>query len=366
MKIWLISNMYPSKQAPNYGVFVKNTIENLEDSGHYIKKTVLYKNSNMFVKLFSYFKYYSAIILHGLLSEYDIIYVHYVAHNSFPLLFLKKIKPTIKIYTNVHGSDIVPEKLVHFKLQKYVKKLLEKSEKVIAPSNYFKGLIKQKYKLEDHQVYVYPSGGVNKEVFYAIDNKEEIFNKLNLDRSLKYIGYVGRLDYKKGWNVLLEALSFLNEEGFLIDKMAIFVGGGKEEEEFQKQVQLYKLDGKIIYYNMLSQEKLNEVYNCLDIFCFPTMREGESLGLVGLEAMAAGVPVIGSEIGGLLDYINHNKNGLLFEVGNSNDLREKLQDYFSFSFEKQTELKEACLKTAEIYEVKRVQEQLKYIFSNEV
>ena len=50
----------------------------------------------------------------------------------------------------------------------------------------------------------------------------------------------------------------------------------------------------------------------------------ESLGLVGLEAMASGVPVIASKLGGIQDYLTDNVNGLYFEAGNEKDLSRKI------------------------------------------
>lgn len=362
MRILLISNMYPNHKFPNYGVFVKNTEELLKEMGFAVNKRVLNKQQNKFVKLWGYVKYYISIFFEVLFFKYDIVYVHYAAHNSFPLLILNKLKRNLIIYTNVHGSDIVPETKMQLKLQKYVKMLLQISDKVITPSNYFKNLIADELKIEKEKIEVFPSGGVNSKVFYKIADKESLFKKLELDHHNQYIGYVGRIDYQKGWDVLLEAVYLLHEEGYLTNKKIIMVGNGKEYEKFKMLIDKYQIGDKIIFYDMFPQDKLNEIYNCLDVFVFPTMRKGESLGLVGLEAMACGVPVIGSSIGGLLDYIQDEENGLLFPVGDSAMLKEKILQFFHYDKEIIRKMCEEAIYTATQYEVETIKGKLQSIF----
>lgn len=363
MNILLISNMYPNGKFPSYGVFVRNTEKILQDQGSNIDRVVMYKTSSKFKKIYSYIKHYCNVVLKGMSDKYDIIYVHYASHNALPLIFLKKIKPSIKIYTNVHGSDVVPETQVQSYFQIYVKKLLQLSDRVITPSFYYKDLVRNKYSLENKEIEVFPSGGIDTAVFYPIEDKTQIFNELGLDEKQQYIGYVGRIDYKKGWDIFLEAVHLLKEEKKLHDKKIIIVGNGKQEDQFDEFIKQYDLTNYIVRFNLAAQEKLNKIYNCMDVFCFPTMREGESLGLVGLEAMACGVPVIGSNIGGLKDYIIDNKNGLFFKTGDSKMLKEKIEEYFLFDKAVKENMKIEAKKTAQKYEVNNVKKLLLKIFS---
>jgi glycosyltransferase involved in cell wall biosynthesis len=362
MKILLVSNMYPSSDAPNYGVFVKNTEQILIESGFSVDRIVIHKTKNKIEKLFKYIGYYLRIISKAVSGEYELIYMHYASHNAIPLLIAKTLKKDLKLYSNVHGSDVVPESKFSFRLQKYVQKLLAVSDKVITPSNYYRNLVCEKYKLDRGRVYVFPSGGINNEVFHEIRDKAGLYTGLGLDEKVKYIGYAGRIDYKKGWDILLEAAYMLKKDGFLEDKKLIVVGSGKQDDIFNHKVKEYGLEGSIVRFNMLPQNRLNEVYNCLDVFCFPTMREGESLGLVGLEAMACGVPVIGSKMGGLLDYIIDNENGMFFEPGDSKMLKDKIVEYLSLSPEKRENMRRKALDTSCSYRVDAIKETLVHIF----
>lgn len=87
----------------------------------------------------SYIKFYLEIVIKLLCYKYEIVYIHYPSHSCLPILLVSKIKK-IKIYTNVHGSDVVPQTTTQNKMLKYTKKIIKKSARIIVPSLYFKNL----------------------------------------------------------------------------------------------------------------------------------------------------------------------------------------------------------------------------------
>lgn len=363
MKVHLISNMYPSDSAPNYGIFVKNTEIILKASGFFVETTVMNKKTGGLNKIIGYLFYYLTILWRGCTKKYDVTYVHYASHNALPILMLKKMNRKIVIYTNVHGSDVVPEVSSQEKYQPLVKELLHKSSVVITPSNYYKELVKSKYGLTN-QIEIFPSGGVNTKIFFDKQDKISSKNELGINEDRKYIGYVSRLDVGKGWDILLDAYYSLVKNGELENVSLLIVGDGKERSDFEEKVNEYDLHNQIVHFPLLPQEKLNTIYNAIDVFCFPTTRKGESLGLVGLEAMACGVPVIGSSIGGLLDYIQDKRNGLLFKTGDKESLSLKIREYFSLSLEEQREYSYFAKEKAKEYEVEAIKDQLIEIFKD--
>jgi L-malate glycosyltransferase len=366
MKIMLVSNMYPDADNPSYGVFVKNTEQILKESGHEVKRIVLTKKKNKWQKLFAYLFYYIKIVLSGLFNRNHIFYVHYAAHNSIPIIFLKKLRKNLVVVTNVHGSDVVPEVASQNKYQPYVKKLLHLSNIVITPSNYFKTLIIQKYSLHEEKINVFPSGGVNPSVFHMLEDKDRLYEEMNLNKNYDYIGFVSRIDVGKGWDIFLQSIDSLKEKGYFNNKKAIVVGNGKQIDQFWSFIKEKGLEKDILHHPLLPQRELNKLYNCMSVFCFPTTREGESLGLVGLEAMACGVPVIGSSIGGLVDYIHPGENGFLFEVGSSEDLTNKLIQFFQLTEEEQKQMRIRAKQTSEEYEVNQIKGKLLEIFNEKM
>ena len=90
---------------------------------------------------------------------------------------------------------------------------------------------------------------------------------------------------------------------------------------------------------------------------FPTMLY-ESLGLVGLEAMACGCPVIGSNIGCLPEYIKDETTGFLFEPGNSHELANKIVDYYNLSDNQKDIMRMQAIKMAGKYDSDEISQRL--------
>lgn len=308
MKILLISNMYPNEEYPSYGVFVKNFEESFLEEGAVIKRIVLFKKKNILIKLLYYILFYIRIIYNISFSKYDCVYAHYISHTSIPLLILKKFKH-YKLIINVHGSDIVYKNKLGKILDNFTKKIVEKSNLIVVPSAYFKNLVKDKYNIDDDKIIISPSGGIDKKKFYPIDNNKEMRVKYGLNDDIIIIGYIGRLDPGKEWSIFLESLRLLIDEFGENNIKGIVVGSGSEKNKFEKSILNLHLEKNILYLESMNQKDLNNIYNIIDLLCFPT--KGESLGLVALEAMATGTPVVGSNNTALPEYILNGKTGFL-------------------------------------------------------
>lgn len=355
--------MYPNEKYPQYGIFVKNTVDILEKNGFEVKKVVMYKRSNRFSKLIYYVLHYINIIVHLIFMHYDYIYVHYASYNAPPVLIANKWKRKLNIITNVHGSDVIPEKKMHKKLQPFVNQLLSISNVVITPSNYFKNVVKQKYRLYHKNIEVFPSGGINEKIFKPISELNGYkLDNYNLSVRDKYIGFVGRIDCGKGWDIFLDSLKVLKNQGNLKGK-ALIVGNGNQYGDMQERIKKNHLQKDVICIDVVPQPLLAQIYNLMEVFCFPTMRKGESLGLVGLEAMACEVPVIGSNIGGLNDYLKDGFNGFSFETGNPNDLARKIMQFEKLDENSVLDLKRNALSTAKKYSKDNIEKKLINIFN---
>jgi glycosyltransferase involved in cell wall biosynthesis len=364
MKILLVANMYPSSEFPSYGVFVQNTGKILLNEGFQVDRAVLKKKTTKVSKLIGYALYYSKILSKGMLGNYDAIYVHYASHNAMPLLWLKKLKPSLRIVTNVHGSDVVPEVPSQEKYQPAVKKLLQQSSLIITPSHYYEKLVQQKYEVTT-PIRVFPSGGVNAEVFYPQKNqRKEILSQLDLDPAFRYFGYVGRLDVGKGWDHYLRAISFyLNEKPQERQRTRfIAVGSGKDNDEFKELAKSLGIEDVIVHFPLMKQADLANIYTVIEVFVFPTTRKGESLGLVGLEAMACQTPIIASAIGGILDYVQDGQNGWLFTPGDAVQLKDLFIKFDELTPDQYTAISQAAYTTALQYEQSAIQSRLAAIF----
>lgn len=184
---------------------------------------------------------------------------------------------------------------------------IDDSEYFLAASNVTKQSLKF-CKANIRKVAVIPYG-VNLSQFEFINLPQQNYTPLR-------IVYVGQVTYRKGIHHLLKVVS-----SFTKDTIEVFLAG--EYEKKGKLFNTYKSYENIHFLGFVTRDVLAEVYQKSDVFVFPTI--GEGYGLVVLEALACGVPVITSDLAGGNDAIENGKNGFVFKAGNDNELRDKLE-----------------------------------------
>ena len=124
----------------------------------------------------------------------------------------------------------------------------------------------------------------------------------------------------KGVYILVKSLKILLS--FEIDFMCLVIGRGEDKEKLEQLVKEYGLMSSVIFLDWHSPNILAKYYCAADVFVPPSKVEGHSVAL--LEAMASGLPVIASNIGGNKESITQGINGLLFDSENANDLAKIL------------------------------------------
>jgi glycosyltransferase involved in cell wall biosynthesis len=343
MKMLFVSNMYPSDADPQYGTFVQNIKEALAACIEVSTAVIRGRSRHRFEKIYKYLRFFLETILQVLRGKYDIIYVHYPSHSYVPLLLLGPWRGS-RLAVHVHGSDILREARVtrlYFLLKKFVSaRALQAADLVIVPSNYYRDVITAVFKVPPERVFIYSSGGVDLTVFCKQTTMppEDAFR----------VGYVGRLERDKGVGTLVKALDILQDT--LPDLQAVIIGKGAMEHELRRFVQDKGLVARVSFPGAMPQAALVRFYNSMHVFIFPTERETESLGLVGLEAMACGIPVIGAQIGGLRDYLKDGYNGFFFESGSATDLASKILQFYHLDGQTRSRLSQQAIATAQIYD----------------
>jgi len=335
MKVFLISNMYPTIKSPQYGIFVKNIEKSLSnyDINCGLKAVIYGKSRNIVIKILKYFILYLKIIFIGVFYKYDLIYAHFIGHTALPLILLKSIRNK-KLVIHIHGSDIrvkfnAEEELKKLGIiNKFARKIAKKADLLIVPSQYCLKIASELFQIEKDKFFISPSGGINPEIFFLDENKNQIRNTLGIKNKF-IIGYISGLIPRKGFDTFLKAIKIIKDADH-IEFYAIAIGPGLTENERKKIVENSNLQDKIIILDSLTQKELSKYLNAMDVFIFPT-KMPESLGLIGIEAMACGVPVIGSRMGALVEYIKEGENGFLFNVNDENELVNKILLYYSYS-----------------------------------
>lgn len=337
--------MYPSRNFPNFGIFVKNFEESYIENGGIIADRVVINRiyNNNISKIISYIIYYLKIIFKGLFSDYDIIYVHYVSHNSIPIYILSKFRKK-RLVLNFHGDDLIPRTSLSKKFHFFVVKILKKTDLVVLPSLYFKNVLLNKFEYNSKKIFISPSGGINTDYF---NQNNKIFDINNIT-----IGFVSRIDKGKGWRnfiKLVEDLQYVEN----LNVTGVIVGDGSEKKILEEELSNKVNKINLIFFSKLNHYDLSNVYKTFDLFIFPTELP-ESLGLVGIEAMACGVPCIGSAVGGITSYLNDGLNGYLFNSFDYNELLCKTKKYLDLSNEIKMQMRMNCLETASKFDRKHV------------
>lgn len=133
------------------------------------------------------------------------------------------------------------------------------------------------------------------------------------------IGCVARLEKEKGIEYLLHAVKIIKE--FIPFVRLIVVGEGSERKKLIWLTERLELKEMVQWVGR--QRNVEKWYHYFDTYVLPSVIR-ESFGLTIIEAMASGIPVVASRIGGTSEIITHQRNGLLAEPGNSQDLADQL------------------------------------------
>lgn len=170
---------------------------------------------------------------------------------------------------------------------------------------------------------VIPQFGVDEKRFRPMD----VANlKQKLDLENKYvIGFVGRLVLEKGIYTLIEAFELLKYKTYMRNKTYILLLLSSMEPPADLKKRVEGLGNQVKFIGKIPHEEFPQYMNLFDVLVLPSVTTPtwkEQFGRVMIEAMACGVPVIGSNSGAIPEVINDA--GLVFAEGDANDLAEKI------------------------------------------
>ena len=312
-----MNNGYPTQKNPKHSSYIKNIKEGLEKAGHKVDLCVLDSNfKNKIQHIRNYLKFYIHVFQKDF-SNYDYVFIHHYGHFAIPLLkSLKKIKQPV---IHWHGEDLFPASTIMDKLFKIAMAKLPDHTKHITPSFYFQKQLSNKYNIPLSQISVSPSGGINIHHFSQLTD----FKKEKHDYNTVRIGFASGLSKEKGADFILHLLNSIdNLESSLQKKFEFhFIFYGKEKDKYTPLFCAYK---NTVKWQVMSASEMPKFYQTLDLLLFPSRRKQESLGLVALEAMSCGCPVIGTDDFAVKEYIVSGVSGERFAMNDFNDFTTKL------------------------------------------
>lgn len=321
--------------------YVADTVKLLAEKYH-TKSTLLYAVEDLtepeFTKLFDYA--FPMVDLAKQIAEInpDIIYVQRLEGKKPMQQLLKCGKPVVRFFHDhklfclrehkytvighntctkpigwhcypclgfINKSDKFPNvklnSLAKFKAEQHVKKQLSA---IVVGSDYMKQHLLD-HGFNNSQILVNP-------LYTLAENKADNFSKRDI---LLFVGQVVR---GKGIDILLHALKQISE-----DLKLVICGSGVQEAEFKALATELGVDGKVDWVGKVPKEELDAYYRRAICLVMPS-RVPETFGLTGLEAMSYGTAVIASNVGGIPQWLDDDKNGLLVPSNDYNKLAEAM------------------------------------------
>jgi len=131
------------------------------------------------------------------------------------------------------------------------------------------------------------------------------------EMSNKSILFVGRMDPRKGLHRLLRAFVFVKEK--MPGTVLFVVGGGSRISEYKKMAVRYGIADSVLFKGEVTRSLLAKYFRSCTVYTSPA-EGGESFGLVLIEALASGAPVVASDIAGYNEVVQNGRNGILVDT----------------------------------------------------
>ena len=202
-----------------------------------------------------------------------------------------------------YHSDIIRQKNLNIFYSPFLHKFLRSASAIVTTSPNYResSLILSRYK---EKCVVIPLG-ICLDRFKYKDEYNEKINKIRKYYGKPIILFIGRFRYYKGLHILIRAMK-------KVDGLLLLIGTGPLEKTLKRQVRESGLNEKVIFLGELNDDDVNLFLHACDILSLPSIQRSEAFGIVQLEAMACGKPVVSTELSTGTSYVNqHLKTGLI-------------------------------------------------------
>lgn len=243
----------------------------------------------------------------------DILHVHYAIPHAVCAILAKQMSGRdIKIVTTLHGTDIT---ILGYDLTltDAIRFGIEKSDAVTAVSN---SLIQQTYDLINPNKQIVPVYNFIDERVYRRTDSAYLKEEFGIEVNEKVLIHVSNFRAVKRVPDVIKVFAKITEQ---TEAKLLLIGDGPEMPFVSKLVDQLKIKDKVLFLG--KQDNLEELYSISDLMLL--LSEKESFGLVALEAMACGVPCVGTNIGGLPEVIMDGETGYVCELGDIEYIAKK-------------------------------------------
>lgn len=190
---------------------------------------------------------------------------------------------------------------------------IKRADRIIAVSQYTKHDIVKTYGIPESAIEVIYHGVRTEDYAFSEEERTKLRATLSISSSPMLL-FVGRLEPRKGVDILLRALPQVLREM----EVRLVLAGSGNQGDYRQLAQSLGISDKVIFLGHVPDDTLRLVYSSCDLFVLPSRLEG--LGIVILEAMAAGKPVVATNVGGIPELVESGQNGILVESDEEGEL----------------------------------------------
>ncbi len=273
------------------------------------------------------------------LKEHEIIYLHYPFFGTAEIIWLYKLlHPEKKLIIRFHmdtpdlkwwGRALgLPSLLVKKRLMQQADKIICASLDYVANSS-----IKSIWKKNPEKFAEIPYGA-HLDKFHVLPHDiptlQELRQKYAIgekkDRVVMFLGALDEAHRFKGVDILLQAFSH-NAQRTANNVKLLICGTGDLKNKYKKLAKELNIEKQVIFTGRVSDEDLVPHYNLADLFVLPSTNKSEAFGIVLIEAMACGIPVIASDLPGVRFVFTNGIQGYTVAPGSARHLAVKIEDY---------------------------------------
>ena len=331
MNILIINHEYPPVGGGG-GVFSKQLSQGLSESGHKIymltagssetietisdnlkiiyikihrKDSVSFDSIDMLEFVFKAF-----MVIGGICRKYkiDVINSHFI-HTSALAVYLSRVK--VPHFISALGADVhdpTRYRKIRFIMNFALRKILKKSYAMILSSSDMRDRVIRLNEKFQRKIAVIPHSIIAG--LYSGEKKTNIKKELKLSAADKIILSVCRLIPRKNLFTALKVIRKLIDMNLNIKYF--IVGSGPEKENIKNIISQYSLDNYVFLFDYVDEMRLMDIYMNSDVFFMPSFHE--AFGIAALEAMAAKLPPVCSDIGGWSDFVISGQTGFICQT----------------------------------------------------
>jgi glycosyltransferase involved in cell wall biosynthesis len=231
-----------------------------------------------------------------------------------------KYRHRVPLTSTIHATEYGRNNGIFTELQRYINQceweLQYESWRVIVCSGFMKGEVEYALGTPHDKIDIIPNGVYTSTFDFDFPAHERAaFRARFALPNEKIVYFIGRMVREKGAHILLDAFARVRSQ-YGDAKLVIAGGGGRDHLE--RQAEALGLGGKCLFTGRVSDADRDRLYRVADVAVYPSLYE--PFGIVALEAMAARVPVVVSNAGGLAEVVQHDVTGTVTHAGNPDSL----------------------------------------------